>query len=242
MSETSSRFSRFNRQERESIINGSTNTFEEDLDDIDQEIQPIDYYGIMNVSRSSDDNEIKNAYKRLCLTFHPDKQPEEQKGFAESKFHLIQKAYHVLSDPNKRHIYDLYGEVGLEDSTWDLTLPTSKEALLLEFEHRAKLKREIEEQTRVKSKGEIIIAIDATRLFRGKKRVRRKSRGLAEIFDLKNLPEFQHALVVHSWESRYDDNNTLSLKGNVITKNGLGQGGVTLGLRHIATPTLWGEV
>jgi DnaJ family protein C protein 11 len=60
------------------------------------------------------------------MTFHPDKHEQEAKHIAEQKFHLIQKAYEVLNDVNKRHIYDLYGEQGLDDG-WNITVAMDKE-------------------------------------------------------------------------------------------------------------------
>jgi DnaJ family protein C protein 11 len=60
------------------------------------------------------------------MTFHPDKHSEDAKDLAEQKFHLIQKAYDVLNDVNKRHIYDLYGEAGLDDG-WNVTVAMDKE-------------------------------------------------------------------------------------------------------------------
>jgi DnaJ family protein C protein 2 len=57
-------------------------------------------YEILGVSRSSDDNEIRKAYKKLCLTNHPDK------GGSAEEFQKIQKAYETLSDPAKRKKYD----------------------------------------------------------------------------------------------------------------------------------------
>ena len=62
-----------------------------------------DLYGILGVSRSANDDEIKKAYRKLCLTHHPDK------GGDASKFQTIQKAYEVLSDDKKREMYDSMG-------------------------------------------------------------------------------------------------------------------------------------
>jgi hypothetical protein len=94
MSDAGSRFSRFSRQDTFSTENSLAEEVEGEEIDIDKEIAPIDYYGVLNVGQSSNELEIKNSYKKLCMTFHPDKQPEESKQFAEEKFHLIQRAYH----------------------------------------------------------------------------------------------------------------------------------------------------
>ncbi|KGN64263.1 dnaJ homolog subfamily B member 13 [Cucumis sativus] len=72
-----------------------------------------DYYNILKVSRSASDEDLKRAYKRLALFWHPDKNPSN-KHEAEAKFKQISEAYDVLSDPQKRQIYDLYGEETLK--------------------------------------------------------------------------------------------------------------------------------
>ncbi|XP_022954922.1 dnaJ homolog subfamily B member 4-like isoform X2 [Cucurbita moschata] len=72
-----------------------------------------DYYNILKVSRSASDEDLKRAYKRLALFWHPDKNPANKQE-AEAKFKQISEAYDVLSDPQKRQIYDLYGEETLK--------------------------------------------------------------------------------------------------------------------------------
>jgi DnaJ-class molecular chaperone len=72
-----------------------------------------DYYGVLGVARSATDDEIKKAYRKLALKFHPDK---NQAPGAEDKFKQIGEAYDVLSDSRKKQIYDQYGEDGLKGS------------------------------------------------------------------------------------------------------------------------------
>ncbi len=71
-----------------------------------------DYYEILGVSRNATQEEIKKAYRRLALKYHPDRNQQDRE--AEEKFKEIVEAYSVLSDPEKRRIYDLYGEEGLK--------------------------------------------------------------------------------------------------------------------------------
>ncbi|OIV98267.1 hypothetical protein TanjilG_09901 [Lupinus angustifolius] len=73
----------------------------------------MDYYVILKVNRNASEDDLKKAYKRLAMIWHPDKNIVN-KNEAEAKFKLISEAYDVLSDPQKRQIYDLYGEEALK--------------------------------------------------------------------------------------------------------------------------------
>nr|BAE87866.1 unnamed protein product [Macaca fascicularis] len=70
------------------------------------------YYEILDVPRSASADDIKKAYRRKALQWHPDKNPDN-KEFAEKKFKEVAEAYEVLSDKHKREIYDRYGREGL---------------------------------------------------------------------------------------------------------------------------------
>lgn len=73
----------------------------------------MDYYNILKVNRNASEDDLKKAYKRLAMIWHPDKNPINKRE-AEAKFKQISEAYDVLSDPQKRQIYDLYGEEALK--------------------------------------------------------------------------------------------------------------------------------
>ncbi|CAH1113052.1 unnamed protein product [Psylliodes chrysocephalus] len=70
-----------------------------------------DYYKILGIHKGANDDEIKKAYRKLALQFHPDKNKSPE---AEEKFKEVAEAYEVLSDKKKRDIYDAYGEEGLK--------------------------------------------------------------------------------------------------------------------------------
>lgn len=72
----------------------------------------VDYYEILGVNKSATNTEIKKAYRKLALKWHPDKNPD-RKEEAEKKFKEISESYEVLSDKEKRDIYDRYGKEGL---------------------------------------------------------------------------------------------------------------------------------
>ena len=71
-----------------------------------------DYYDTLGVAKEAGAEEIKKAYKKLALRYHPDKNPGDQK--AEARFKEAALAYDVLRDPDKRASYDRYGEEGLQ--------------------------------------------------------------------------------------------------------------------------------
>lgn len=73
-----------------------------------------DYYATLGVSRDADEKEIKKAYRKLAMQYHPDHNQGDPD--AEAKFKDCSEAYEVLSDPDKRNIYDQYGEEGLRGS------------------------------------------------------------------------------------------------------------------------------
>jgi molecular chaperone DnaJ len=70
-----------------------------------------DYYNTLGVARAASDAEIKVAYRKLAMTYHPDRNNGSKD--AEEKFKTITEAYDVLRDPDKRALYDRYGEAGL---------------------------------------------------------------------------------------------------------------------------------
>ena len=72
---------------------------------------PRDYYEVLGVSKESSAKEIKKAYRKLAMQYHPDRNPDNPE--AENKFKEVSEAYAVLSDEEKRSRYDQYGHAGL---------------------------------------------------------------------------------------------------------------------------------
>lgn len=73
----------------------------------------VDYYKILGVEKGASEDQIKKAYRKLALKWHPDRNLDN-KELADRKFKELSEAYEVLSDSNKRAIYDQYGEEGLK--------------------------------------------------------------------------------------------------------------------------------
>lgn len=74
----------------------------------------VDYYNVLKVDRNASADDLKKSYRRLAMRWHPDKNPDNKKE-AEAKFKQISEAYEVLSDVQKRAVYDRYGEEGLKE-------------------------------------------------------------------------------------------------------------------------------
>ena len=73
-----------------------------------------DYYEVLEVARSAEEGELKKAYRKLAMKYHPDRNPDDSK--AEEKFKEVKEAFEVLSDDQKRQAYDQFGHAGV-DST-----------------------------------------------------------------------------------------------------------------------------
>ena len=75
-----------------------------------------DYYDVLGVSREADGQEIKRAYRKKALAYHPDRNPGNEK--AEEQFKEAAEAYEVLRDPGKRDVYDQFGHEGLKGTSF----------------------------------------------------------------------------------------------------------------------------
>ncbi|MCC6748676.1 MAG: molecular chaperone DnaJ [Deltaproteobacteria bacterium] len=71
---------------------------------------PADYYELLGVARDATEADVKKAYRQLALKYHPDRNPDDKE--AEERFKEISNAFQVLSDPEKRRLYDQYGAEG----------------------------------------------------------------------------------------------------------------------------------
>ncbi|MGN1147900.1 MAG: DnaJ domain-containing protein, partial [Lachnospiraceae bacterium] len=72
-----------------------------------------DYYDVLGINRSADEKEIKRAYRKLAKKYHPDTNPGDKQ--AEQKFKELTEAYNVLSDSEKKKLYDQYGFAAFEE-------------------------------------------------------------------------------------------------------------------------------
>ena len=73
-----------------------------------------DYYEVLGVDRSASEDDLKKAYRRLAMKYHPDRNPDDAD--AEEKFKEASEAYEILADAEKRQAYDQFGHAGVDPS------------------------------------------------------------------------------------------------------------------------------
>ncbi|KAI9473679.1 MAG: hypothetical protein EXX96DRAFT_578912 [Benjaminiella poitrasii] len=226
----------------------------DELKRLEKELTPssADYYGVLNISKKATEEEIKEAYKKLCRFFHPDKHTDEaKKKMAESRFQVIQKAYEVLCNPQKRIIYDTYGEEGL-NATWDIG-PRYKttEELREEYEKLARQKREQELENLVQSKAEFQLTVDATQVFDpyeppvfvgfGQPLQSQKKKRKNPLSFLAKA-QAQQLFMRHSFQTQIGPQTHAIVSGSMVSRTGMGGGNIIGTIRHTVSPKLWGEI
>uniref|UniRef100_A0A3P9HHU4 DnaJ homolog subfamily C member 11 n=1 Tax=Oryzias latipes TaxID=8090 RepID=A0A3P9HHU4_ORYLA len=205
----------------------------------EEDISNEDYYSLLNVRREATQEELKAAYRRLCMLYHPDKHRDpELKRQADRLFNSVHEAYEVLSDPQTRAIYDIYGKRGLDVEGWEVVERRRSPAEIREEYER--LQREREErrlQQRTNPKGMISVGIDATDLF---------DRYEEDFEDMVGggLPyvEINKMHISQSIEAPLTTRDTATLSGSLSTHNGNGGGTINLALRRVTSTRGWGEV
>nr|XP_046199935.1 dnaJ homolog subfamily C member 11-like isoform X1 [Oncorhynchus gorbuscha] len=205
----------------------------------DDEIDNNDYYSLLNVRREATQEELKGSYRRLCMLYHPDKHRDpELKRQAEQLFNLVHQAYEVLSDPQLRAIYDIYGKRGLDVEGWEvMERKRTPVEIREEFERLQREREERRLQQRTNPKGMISVGVDATDLFDRYEE------------DYKDLPgggfphvEINKMHISQSIEAPLTTTDTAVLSGSLSTHNGNGGGNINLALRRVTSAKGWGEV
>ncbi|XP_076874549.1 dnaJ homolog subfamily C member 11a [Brachyhypopomus gauderio] len=205
----------------------------------EDEIDNDDYYSLLNVRREATQEELKASYRRLCMLYHPDKHRDpDLKRQAEQLFNLVHQAYEVLSDPQSRAIYDIYGKRGLDVEGWEVVERKRTPAEIREeFERLQREREERRLQQRTNPKGTISVGVDATDLFdRYEEDYEEMSGG--------GLPhiEINKMHISQSIEAPLTTSDTAILSGSLSTHNGNGGGNINVALRRVTSAKGWGEV
>lgn len=153
----------------------------------EEEEERDSFYAILNVQKDATEEEIREAYRALAIVIHPDKHTSPAlKASAENRFRAIQRAYEVLSDVEKRSIYDHFGAQGLTQQ-WSLVQrsaaggPRTAAEMREEWEKVARKKKAEAVENLIRSKGEFIASIDASSLFCAPERVPRGKHVLHQV-------------------------------------------------------------
>lgn len=199
-------------------------------------------YTILNLPRESSDAEIRDRYRGLASTFHPDRQRDDQsRRAAHGRFTEIQRAYEILTDATKRTIYDLFGEEGLKTS-WEVgPRNRTKAEMRAEFQRQANEKRQLDAEALVKPKGDINLVLDARAVF-----VPRTAFSNPEAVSHTPLARIRRVrpgqiVMKHSFETAVGERTQLQVMGQMASRNGAGGGNVVGTIRHQYSPKFWVE-
>lgn len=221
-------------------------------------------YAVLGVSKEASPVEIRDAYRHLSRTFHPDKHPTMSEA-ASRHFKQLQHAADILLNEESRSIYDIYGEGGLSAGV-TLSKWTTPEAFRREFERLARERLEEDVEKLVRSRGEVEIQVDTSLLFDpssyelimeeddeeeeeegegGKGRPKNlfgsiKHRGRMAFERVYTGAEVLQMTLKHSYDIPLDEAsvNTLVLTGQSISRNGMGNGNVEVAWRRASIPFL----
>ncbi|KAF8570672.1 hypothetical protein P879_01060 [Paragonimus westermani] len=205
-----------------------------------EETESKDLYAVLGVSKTATPTEIRAAYKRLSLLLHPDRHTSGTStgdnrtttmqtitANAEAAFGRVSAAYNVLSDPEKRTIYDIYGHDGLQMQGWEV-VSCEKSAPELRLEYlMLKQKALAEKQLQLtQPMSEFSVGLDLTDLFD------RYYQETPEERTSLPLPTVNHLYLAQSVTAGLTLRNAVSLAGQVTAHNGLGVGTWMVMWRH----------
>lgn len=225
---------------------------------------------LLNLPKSATPNQIRDRYRALAITFHPDKhrhtgtdgEDPSSSVSSETHFNAIQRAYEILMDPQKRAVYDLLGEEGLrelgqdeqgdqeEDGTgarrrrqkWQIGRRLKTPEEIRRHYQRVVYERRLNSiDAMVKSKGDINVNVDARAVF-------------LPLSFFKNPDVVQHDVVSrlmrtrmtgmgmkHSFETPVNNQTSIVWAGQMMARNGAGGGNVVGTVRHSFGPRFWVE-
>lgn len=184
------------------------------MDDAESLLNPNkDLYALLHVSPDASEDDIKRAYRQWAQVYHPDKyQSPHMKEIATQNFQRICEAYEILSDENKRQIYDIYGMEGLT-SGLELGPKLNKVQEIKEELERLRRLREREKLAEIRPTGSIMANLSLPRLLSG--------RGI-----------MQGMAMASEVQSQISKRSTIAIGGNLAVTGEAGGGAATAVLRH----------
>lgn len=202
-------------------------------------------YAILNIPSDASADQIKESYRSLAVVLHPDKHNDpSRKLAAEAQFREVQRAYEILSDPEKRAVYDFFGEEGLK-SSWTVSLRgRSPQEMQAEFERERMRKQAADAEALVKSKGDFTAHIDASALFAQAGRVPRpnKTFGPVTLSDRLNRVGCTQLIGKHGFETQVTNQTAVTFSGQMVSRNGMGGGNLVGTVKTHWSPRLFTEV
>ncbi|XP_061197810.1 dnaJ homolog subfamily C member 11-like [Saccostrea echinata] len=199
----------------------------------DDGFQADDLYVLLNVDRKATNQEINKAFRRMSKIFHPDKHLDAvKKKQAEIFFNKIKNAYEILSNPNKREIYNRYGMKGLEVEGLEIITRTKSPAEIIAELDRLKYEQEQRKLQRTNPAGEVEVGINATNLFEG-------YAVDPDYEDRLSYIEISEFNISQSVDYPITPKDTAIISGSVSSRNGNGSGSLLVGYRRQTSDKGW---
>ncbi|GFR48961.1 hypothetical protein Agub_g10975 [Astrephomene gubernaculifera] len=182
-----------------------------------------EYYAVLNLPRDAPDDEVRRAYRNMAQAYHPDKHTDpELKDKAQEAFSRLQEAYEVLSDPNRRQVYDVYGKAGLMAGFELGTKLDSLEEIKKKWEEFQKKQAAERSDAASNHRGTYLCKVDASDL-------RRSLTG--------QQPLFRQVVVQNSIDTPVGEGGDVAyIQGQAVLRNAAGAGNLIFGYRRVISP------
>lgn len=207
-----------------------------------------DYYVILDVDFKASQDVIASSYRKLARKFHPDKHSQDERSQKEAQmiFEKIRKAYEVLSDPQKRQIYDTLGPEGLKYDSWKLVRKQmTAEEIRDEYQRLQKQQQENRVNMIAKPRASFTVNIDASELFSRHDEnfeladddLEGPSDTTISLVEKLSSIEISAMSASMSVENNPSPNHTTTLSGNLTARNGTGNGEFSTKYRYKHSPS-----
>ncbi|KAG9127808.1 hypothetical protein FRC07_009000 [Ceratobasidium sp. 392] len=186
-------------------------------------------YALFNLPKDATTDEIHKRYRAVAMSLHPDKvRDESRKAATAARFQEVQRAYDILSDPNRRAIYDMFGEEGLK-TKWDVGQKyKTPEELRDEYARLARAARLQDAENLVRSQGELVCAVNAMSL---------SQRRLPLVNRLGGVAQAQLGLK-HKFDTVVDDRTRVTFTSRLVSMRGKAGGNIFGTVKHQYSPRL----